>query len=245
MSYEKTNWVDRTPTNSGTPVNAANMNKIEEGIEDVAIQTGQHITDNDIHVTAADKIVWNEKADGSVFNSHKAAATLDHPDSSVTTAKIANGAVTNEKLADAVKNRITTLEGHQASTENPHQTSKEQVGLGEVTNDKQATKVEFDAHKNGADLHTTAEEKSAWNSMVRYKLIAGDNIIIDENNIISAVVPVVADIPYLSINGRILYATTFVDVIDDEMFLRDDGTGDFLLTIAPNGTVYAKDLIKT
>ena len=34
MSYEKTNWVDRTPTNSGTPINAENMNKIEEGIKD-------------------------------------------------------------------------------------------------------------------------------------------------------------------------------------------------------------------
>jgi hypothetical protein len=33
MPYTKTNWVDKTPTNSGTPVNAANMNKIEQGIE--------------------------------------------------------------------------------------------------------------------------------------------------------------------------------------------------------------------
>jgi hypothetical protein len=34
MSYEKTNWVDRTPTNSGTPINATNLNKIEQGIKD-------------------------------------------------------------------------------------------------------------------------------------------------------------------------------------------------------------------
>ena len=33
MAYEKTNWIDKTPTNSGTPINADNLNKIEEGIE--------------------------------------------------------------------------------------------------------------------------------------------------------------------------------------------------------------------
>ena len=37
---------------------------------------------------------------------------------------------------------------------NPHGVSKSDVGLGNVTNDEQATKTEYDAHKNGsADKH--------------------------------------------------------------------------------------------
>lgn len=42
MPYTKTNWVDKTPTNSGTPVNADNLNKIEEGIEDVTLHAEQN-----------------------------------------------------------------------------------------------------------------------------------------------------------------------------------------------------------
>jgi len=42
MSYEKTNWVDKTPTNSGTPVNADNLNKIEQGIENATLHAEQN-----------------------------------------------------------------------------------------------------------------------------------------------------------------------------------------------------------
>jgi hypothetical protein len=42
MSYIKTNWVDKTPTNSGTPVNADNLNKIEQGIENATLHAEQN-----------------------------------------------------------------------------------------------------------------------------------------------------------------------------------------------------------
>ena len=71
---------------------------------------------------------------------------------------------------------------------------------------------------------------------------AGNNIIINDSNVISAEVPI-PDIPTVSLNGKILYGTTFVDIVDDEIFIRDDGSGTYLLTMLPNGEVYAKDLI--
>lgn len=67
MAYEKTIWIDKTPTNSGTPVNAANMNKIEDGVE----AASNHIEDSSIHVTQEEKSNWNGKAENSDFINHK------------------------------------------------------------------------------------------------------------------------------------------------------------------------------
>ncbi len=41
--------------------------------------------------------------------------------------------------------------------------TKGQVGLGNVTNDKQATKTEFDTHVKDSTVHISAAERTKWN----------------------------------------------------------------------------------
>lgn len=41
--------------------------------------------------------------------------------------------------------------------------TKDQVGLSKVTNDKQATKTEFDDHVKDTTAHITASERTKWN----------------------------------------------------------------------------------
>lgn len=52
---------------------------------------------------------------------------------------------------------------HKYSTTNPHEVTAVQVGLGNVLNQKQATKVEFDAHDQDSVRHITATERTTWN----------------------------------------------------------------------------------
>lgn len=53
---------------------------------------------------------------------------------------------------------------HLEDTINPHNVTKAQVGLGNVSNVKQATKTEFDNHVNDSDVHVSASEKSTWDN---------------------------------------------------------------------------------
>ncbi|WP_332606878.1 phage baseplate upper protein [Bacillus spizizenii] len=63
--------------------------------------------------------------------------------------------------ADAVQANLDTHAGNKA---NPHAVTKTQVGLGNVTNDKQATKTEFDQHANDQTIHITATERLDWDA---------------------------------------------------------------------------------
>lgn len=56
------------------------------------------------------------------------------------------------------------LEAHVDDKTNPHATTKEQVGLGNLDNVKQATKVEFDKHTADTTKHITDAERIDWNS---------------------------------------------------------------------------------
>lgn len=58
---------------------------------------------------------------------------------------------------------------HTNNKSNPHAVTATQVGLGEVINQKQATKLEFDAHDNDTIRHTTLEERTKWNAKAEGK----------------------------------------------------------------------------
>lgn len=60
--------------------------------------------------------------------------------------------------------RTTHLELHKNDKQNPHNVTSAQVGLGNVLNQKQATKVEFDAHYDDNVRHITSTERNNWNS---------------------------------------------------------------------------------
>lgn len=53
---------------------------------------------------------------------------------------------------------------HVNRIDNPHQVTKDQVGLGNVDDVQQASKEDFDNHVNDAVIHVTSEDKTNWNS---------------------------------------------------------------------------------
>lgn len=58
----------------------------------------------------------------------------------------------------------SNLDLHTARSDNPHKVTAMQVGLGNVLNQKQATKVEFDGHDIDQTRHITTAERTNWNS---------------------------------------------------------------------------------
>ncbi|GGC97934.1 pyocin knob domain-containing protein [Enterococcus wangshanyuanii] len=56
------------------------------------------------------------------------------------------------------------LDLHKTRTDNPHKVTAAQVGLSNVMNQKQATKVEFDSHDTDQIRHITESERTSWNS---------------------------------------------------------------------------------
>lgn len=95
-----------------------------------------HNTDSTRHITATERSNWNAKE---------------------TTTGAQNKADTAEK------NAKTYTDQHINDKSNPHGVTKDQVGLGNVTNDKQATKTEFDNHVKDTTTHITASERTKWN----------------------------------------------------------------------------------
>lgn len=56
------------------------------------------------------------------------------------------------------------VDAHANKKDNPHSVTKTQVGLGNVEDIKQASKVEFNSHANNGDIHVTTDEKSVWSA---------------------------------------------------------------------------------
>ena len=56
------------------------------------------------------------------------------------------------------------VDTHANKKDNPHGVTKTQVGLGNVEDIKQASKVEFNSHASNSDIHVTAGEKSVWSA---------------------------------------------------------------------------------
>lgn len=54
--------------------------------------------------------------------------------------------IDGKPLSEKVTEMSESSDGHASKKDNPHSVTKSQVGLGNVTDDKQATKTEFDAH---------------------------------------------------------------------------------------------------
>ncbi|MGM0968707.1 MAG: hypothetical protein ACQEWR_09025 [Bacillota bacterium] len=67
----------------------------------------------------------------------------------------------NEEFKDSQKYVLTV---HIDDQNNPHKVTKNQIGLDKVDNVKQASEVEFLAHKNNTELHVTAEKQKYWDA---------------------------------------------------------------------------------
>lgn len=63
-----------------------------------------------------------------------------------------------------IKDAHKELAAHKNDLNNPHGTTKAQVGLGNVENVQQASKAEFNRHVDDETIHITAEERAEWNA---------------------------------------------------------------------------------
>ncbi|PAE61125.1 hypothetical protein CHH88_04465 [Bacillus subtilis] len=102
-----------------------------------------HNNDSTRHITSTERSNWNAKE---------------------TTTGAQNKADTAEK------NAKTYTDQHINNKSNPHGVTKDQVGLSNVTNDKQATKTEFDAHVKDTTAHISAAERTKWNGAQLFKI---------------------------------------------------------------------------
>ncbi|MCY8813688.1 hypothetical protein P8917_00865 [Bacillus atrophaeus] len=71
---------------------------------------------------------------------------------------------TKDDVSTAVTDAKAYTDKHEKRTDNPHKTTKAQVGLGNVDNVQQASKTDFDAHTKDNDRHITATERTNWNA---------------------------------------------------------------------------------
>nr|MDH3099847.1 pyocin knob domain-containing protein [Bacillus velezensis] len=69
-----------------------------------------------------------------------------------------------------IKDAHTDLAAHKNDMNNPHKTTKAQIGLGNVDNVQQATKKDFDRHNQDLDRHVTKVDKDKWNAGQLFKL---------------------------------------------------------------------------
>ncbi|AUZ26065.1 terminase [Bacillus subtilis] len=69
-----------------------------------------------------------------------------------------------------IKDAHTDLAAHKNDMNNPHNTTKAQVGLGNVDNVQQAAKKDFDNHVSDETIHISSSERSKWNSAQLTKL---------------------------------------------------------------------------
>ncbi|TYS08374.1 terminase [Bacillus subtilis] len=73
-----------------------------------------------------------------------------------------------------IKDAHTDLAAHKNDMNNPHNTTKAQVGLGNVDNVQQAAKKDFDKHEQDQVRHITENERATWNGGQLSK-ISADN----------------------------------------------------------------------
>ncbi|WP_415272674.1 pyocin knob domain-containing protein [Bacillus siamensis] len=69
-----------------------------------------------------------------------------------------------------IKDAHTDLAAHKNDMNNPHKTTKAQIGLGNVDNVQQAAKKDFDQHNQDQNRHVTIADKDKWNAGQLFKL---------------------------------------------------------------------------
>ena len=79
-------------------------------------------------------------------------------------AKASYGKAEGQAAAAKAESVGQDLTAHKGDKSNPHGVTKSQVGLGNVANVPQASKVEFDSHVGNTGIHVTTSDKANWNS---------------------------------------------------------------------------------
>ncbi|MDL2027697.1 terminase [Bacillus subtilis] len=105
-----------------------------------------------------------------------------------------------------IKDAHTDLAAHKNDMNNPHNTTKAQIGLGNVDNVQQAAKKDFDKHILDETIHISSSERTKWNNAQLTKLT-------DENG------------KYLASIQNGLDFHKIVEELDQTFFFYTDKTG--------------------
>ncbi|AGE63128.1 hypothetical protein [Bacillus subtilis] len=105
-----------------------------------------------------------------------------------------------------IKDAHTDLAAHKNDMNNPHNTTKAQIGLGNVDNVQQAAKKDFDKHISDETIHISSSERTKWNNAQLTKLT-------DENG------------KYLASIQNGLDFHKIVEELDQTFFFYTDKTG--------------------
>ncbi|MEC3650899.1 terminase [Bacillus subtilis] len=105
-----------------------------------------------------------------------------------------------------IKDAHTDLADHKNDMNNPHNTTKAQIGLGNVDNVQQASKKDFDKHISDETIHISSSERTKWNNAQLTKLT-------DENG------------KYLASIQNGLDFHKIVEELDQTFFFYTDKTG--------------------
>ena len=148
-------------------VGLSNVDNIQQATK---AEFNSHNTDTTKHITDTERINWNSKATGD--HSHNFSEIKNVPSASssisgitrlvdsVVSSDISSAATPKsvKSAYDAAKSSEAQLNVHVADKGNPHGVTKAQVGMSNVDNIQQATKVEFTAHStNKSNPHAVTK----------------------------------------------------------------------------------------
>lgn len=144
----------------GSTNNPHNVTKGQVGLDNV-----DNTSDVDKPVSTAMQSALNNKADKSqVLTDVPANAKFTDTTYTAGTGINITGDVISATGGGGGGYDDTSVVNHMNDLNNPHDVTKSQVGLGNVDDIKQASKVEFDNHSQDNTKHITASERNSWNS---------------------------------------------------------------------------------
>lgn len=154
-----------------------------------------------------------------------------------------------DSLVNAFNELFETVRSHTASKTNPHSVTKAQVGLGNVDNTADKDKAVASASKltqarsiNGVAFDGTRDITIEDNTKIPKDLMGAPNgvaVLDAEGKVVGAA----SSSKCLTVGDTILCPSTFVDVTEDgEVFLREDGSGSYLVHVSMQDEVFAKDM---
>lgn len=137
-----------------------------------------------------------------------------------------------ESLSEKVAEMDESSNDHASKKDNPHSVTKSQVGLGNVTNDKQATKTEFDSHTgNKSNPHGVTKTQVGLGN--------ADNTADADKNVLSATKLTTAR----KINGVSFDGTKDITIADDTKIpTTQKGAANGVAELDENGLIPSSQL---
>lgn len=225
----KTHVVNSLDSNSETKALSAKQGKI---LADFIGKLDELSTTEKTNVVEAINELLNS------LNTHKNAANNPH---AVSKSQIGLDNVDNVKQAAK-----TDFEAHTSNAANPHKVTKTQVGLGNAENtadkDKEvlsATKLKTARKINGVDFDGTGDITIEDNTKIPLSQKGAAEGVAELDT--TGIVPD-KQLPYYNktqnvyVDGQLLYPVAFFDVDSEgNFYLREDGSGEYLLYIPLDG----------